>query len=132
MARGVTLAGAWTFPISAPPMAIADRPPTPDPPPQSRQEASRFLVARRLLDARRLARLPRQLWGLARDPRVPWTAKAVLALLALYLANPIDLIPDFLPVIGHLDDVVVAAGLLALAARLVPADVWRQHVTGDA
>lgn len=65
---------------------------------------------------------------MARDPRVPWLAKGVLALLAVYLLCPIDLIPDFLPIIGSLDDVLIAAGALALVARLVPADVWREHL----
>ena len=44
-----------------------------------------------------------------RDPRTPWYAKAVLAATAAYLVWPIDLIPDFLPVVGYLDDILVAA-----------------------
>lgn len=58
--------------------------------------------------------------SLMTDPRVPWLAKAVPVLLAIYLVSPIDLIPDFLPVIGFLDDVAMVVGALALIIRLTP------------
>jgi uncharacterized membrane protein YkvA (DUF1232 family) len=54
------------------------------------------------------------------DPRVPRRAKVVIALAGLWLLSPIDLLPDFLPVIGPLDDVVVVALALRYAARQVP------------
>src|SRR3989304_6331458 len=68
----------------------------------------------------RVARLPwrakaRLAWALLRDGRVPWWLRAVIPALVLYLATPIDLIPDVIPVLGHLDDVavaVVAGGVL--------------------
>lgn len=63
-----------------------------------------------------------------KDPRVPVPAKVALPALALYLALPIDLIPDFIPVVGHLDDAL----LLALAARLllgaIPPEALGEHL----
>lgn len=60
---------------------------------------------------------------LRRDPRVPLRAKVVVGFAALWVLSPIDLIPEFLPVIGPLDDVVVVALALRYAARQVPRDV---------
>ena len=60
---------------------------------------------------------------LARDPRVPRRAKAALVVAGLLVLSPIDLIPEFLPVIGPLDDVVVVALALRYAARAVPREV---------
>jgi uncharacterized membrane protein YkvA (DUF1232 family) len=60
---------------------------------------------------------------LRRDPRVPRRAKIAVAFAAIWVVSPIDLIPEFLPVIGPLDDVIVAALALRYAARLVPRDV---------
>lgn len=59
----------------------------------------------------------------ARDPRVPRHAKLVAAAVAAYALSPIDLIPDFVPVIGHLDDVVIVPLGLWLALRLIPPEV---------
>jgi hypothetical protein len=61
--------------------------------------------------------------GLLRDPRVPRRAKLVVALAGLWLLSPIDLLPEFLPVIGPLDDVLVVALALRYAARQVPREV---------
>ncbi|MBX5171205.1 MULTISPECIES: YkvA family protein [unclassified Rhizobium] len=63
------------------------------------------------------------LWLAARDPRVPWHAKAVAAAVAAYALSPIDLIPDFIPVLGYLDDLLIVPLGIMLATRLVPADV---------
>lgn len=60
---------------------------------------------------------------LRRDPRVPRRAKVAIVLAGLWLANPIDLIPEFVPIIGPLDDVVVVALALRYAARQVPRQV---------
>ena len=60
---------------------------------------------------------------LARDPRVPRRAKLAVAFAGLWVLSPIDLIPEFLPVIGPLDDVVVVALALRYAARRVPRHV---------
>ncbi len=61
--------------------------------------------------------------SVARDPRVPWSARVVIALVLAYAASPIDLIPDFIPVVGHLDDLIVVPLGIALAIRLIPAQV---------
>jgi len=60
---------------------------------------------------------------LRRDPRVPRRAKIVVAFAALWVVSPIDLIPEFLPIIGPLDDVIVVALALRYAARQVPREV---------
>ena len=60
---------------------------------------------------------------LRRDPRVPPRAKVVVALAGLWVVSPIDLLPEFLPVIGPLDDVLVVALALRYAARQVPREV---------
>ena len=75
----------------------------------------------------RLIELPGRLRRLAADPRTPRRARWMLTVLAVYLVNPIDLIPDFIPVLGQLDDVAIAALLLWLAWRAIPADVWGEH-----
>ena len=62
-----------------------------------------------------------------RDPRTPWLARCLLGAALAYLALPFDLIPDFLPVIGHLDDVLIVPGLIFLALRLVPLKVHNDH-----
>ena len=68
---------------------------------------------------------------LRRDPRVPRRAKVAIMLTALWLANPIDLIPEFVPVIGPLDDVVVVALALRYAARQVPRQVLLDAWPGE-
>jgi uncharacterized membrane protein YkvA (DUF1232 family) len=61
--------------------------------------------------------------AIARHPRTPRLAKIALGLAIGYLLLPFDLIPDFLPVIGHLDDVIIIPALVGFALWLVPADV---------
>ena len=53
----------------------------------------------------------------------PWTAKALAALTIGYALSPIDLIPDFIPVLGYLDDLILLPALVALTIRLIPPDV---------
>ena len=53
----------------------------------------------------------------------PWTAKALAALTIGYALSPIDLIPDFIPVLGYLDDLILLPALVALTIRLIPAEV---------
>jgi len=77
---------------------------------------------------RRVARL---LWRLARDRRVPWTVKAVLIGLAAYLACPLDLIPDWIPGLGYLDDIIIVGFVVGYVLRKVPSDVIREHWGGD-
>ena len=59
----------------------------------------------------------------ARDPRTPWYARLVVAAVAAYALSPIDLIPDFIPVLGLLDDAVLLPLGIAFALRLIPEDV---------
>lgn len=63
------------------------------------------------------------LWIAARDPRTPWPAKVAAAAVAAYALSPIDLIPDFIPVLGYLDDAVIVPLGILLAVRLMPADL---------
>jgi uncharacterized membrane protein YkvA (DUF1232 family) len=65
------------------------------------------------------------------DPRVPRRAKVVIALAGLWLLSPIDLLPEFLPVIGPLDDVVVVALALRYAARQVPREALAAAWPGE-
>ena len=60
------------------------------------------------------------LWLAARDPRVPWYAKAVAGAVAAYALSPIDLIPDFVPILGYLDDLVIVPLGIWAAAKLIP------------
>jgi uncharacterized membrane protein YkvA (DUF1232 family) len=63
----------------------------------------------------------------ARDPRTPWYAKALAVCVAGYALSPIDLIPDFVPVLGYLDDaVIVPLGILAVV-KLIPAGIMADH-----
>lgn len=61
-----------------------------------------------------------------RDPRVPWYAKILIAFVVAHTFSPIDLIPDFIPVLGYLDDLVIAPLGIALAIKMIPADVMAQ------
>jgi uncharacterized membrane protein YkvA (DUF1232 family) len=65
---------------------------------------------------------------LMRDPRVPWWAKLIVMAVVVYLASPIDLIPDFIPVLGHMDDLLVALIGGALLLRSVPGYVVEEHL----
>jgi len=65
-------------------------------------------------------------WALsyaARDPETPWYAKVLAVVVVAYAFSPIDLIPDFIPVLGHLDDAILIPLGLALAARMIPKPV---------
>jgi uncharacterized membrane protein YkvA (DUF1232 family) len=56
----------------------------------------------------------------ARDPRVPWHVKAAAAAIAAYALSPIDLIPDFIPVLGYLDEVIILPIAITLVIRMIP------------
>ena len=62
----------------------------------------------------------------ARHPRTPWYAKALVAAIVAYAVSPIDLIPDFIPVLGLLDDVVLLPLAIVVAVKLVPAEVMAE------
>ena len=68
---------------------------------------------------------------LRRDPRVPLRAKVVVVLAAIYVVSPIDLIPEFIPILGPLDDVVVAILALRYAGRQVPRELILDAWPGD-
>lgn len=76
--------------------------------------------------ARSLTRDVIALWLAARDPRVPWYAKAVAAMVAGYALSPIDLIPDFVPVLGYLDDLLIVPLGVLLAVKLIPAPLMME------
>ena len=65
-------------------------------------------------------------WIAARDPRVPWYAKVVAATVAAYALSPIDLIPDFIPVLGYLDDLVLVPLGILLVVQLIPAGLMQE------
>jgi hypothetical protein len=74
-----------------------------------------------------VVKLPGRLRRVAGDPRTPRRAKWWLIGLAIYIASPIDPIPDFLPVIGYLDEVVLVPIILRRIKRMIPPDVWSEH-----
>lgn len=73
--------------------------------------------------ARTIKRDVLALWIAARDPRVPWYAKALAMAVAAYALSPIDLVPDFVPVLGYLDDLVIVPLGILLVIALIPADL---------
>ena len=77
--------------------------------------------------ARVLKRDVHALWFAARDPRTPWLAKALALLVAAYALSPIDLIPDFIPVLGYLDDLLLVPLGIWLVIRLIPADLMTEY-----
>ena len=78
------------------------------------------LISKAKLWAKSLKRDVVALWLAARDNRVPWCAKAVAGGVAAYALSPVDLIPDFIPVLGYLDDLIIVPLGIMLAVRLIP------------
>jgi uncharacterized membrane protein YkvA (DUF1232 family) len=96
--------------------------------------AGLFLLGRRTAAKEIALLLPNLLIlfkGLSRDPRVPRRSKALLVVGAVWFASPIDLIPEFIPVLGPLDDAVVAALILRHILRKAGPDVVTEHWRGD-
>jgi len=96
--------------------------------------AALFVVGRRTAAKEIALLLPNLLSlfkGLARDPRVPRKSKALLVLGAVWFASPIDLIPEFIPVLGPLDDAVVAALILRHLLRTTGTEIVTEHWRGD-
>jgi uncharacterized membrane protein YkvA (DUF1232 family) len=77
--------------------------------------------------ARLIKRDVHALYLAARDPRVPWYAKAMAVVVAAYALSPIDLIPDFLPVVGYLDDLIIVPLGVLLTVRLIPPELMNEH-----
>lgn len=67
------------------------------------------------------------IWLSARDPRVPWYAKLLGLIITGYALSPIDLVPDFIPVLGLLDDLVLIPAGIWLMLKLIPAEVFAEH-----
>jgi len=82
------------------------------------RHAQRLQLATRLL----------ALWKLVRHPDTPWAPKWVALLVLAYALSPIDLIPDFIPVLGQLDDLLLVPLGIALAVRLTPAHLWQMRL----
>lgn len=76
--------------------------------------------------ARAVKRETLALYFAFRDARTPWYAKAFAALVLAYAFSPIDLIPDFIPVLGYLDDLILVPAGIALALRMIPAGVMEE------
>ena len=77
----------------------------------------------------RVRQLKRETYAIylaSKDRRVPWYNKALIAVVVAYIFSPIDLIPDFIPILGYLDDLLIAPLGIALALRMIPAEVMAE------
>lgn len=86
---------------------------------------------RRLFGAANRARLSvylLALWKLLRHPQTPWLPKAVALFVLAYALSPIDLIPDFIPVLGLLDELILVPLGIALAVKLTPEALWQARL----
>lgn len=77
--------------------------------------------------ARALKRDVHAVYLASRDPRVPWYAKALAVAVAGYALSPIDLIPDFIPVLGYLDDIILVPLGVVLVLKLIPPQIMAEH-----
>jgi uncharacterized membrane protein YkvA (DUF1232 family) len=77
--------------------------------------------------ARAIKRDAHAVYLAARDPRVSWGAKALAFAVAAYALSPIDLIPDFIPVLGYLDDLIIVPLGIALVLRVIPPEIMAEH-----
>jgi uncharacterized membrane protein YkvA (DUF1232 family) len=84
------------------------------------------MLARLKIWAKALKRDVIALWIAARDRRVPFSAKIAAGAVAAYALSPVDLIPDFIPVLGYLDDLLIVPLGIMLAIRLVPAELMAE------
>ena len=62
-----------------------------------------------------------------KSPEIPWYTKALAALALVYALSPIDLIPDFIPVLGYLDDLIILPALIALTIHFIPKDTFERY-----
>ncbi|CAB3824052.1 hypothetical protein LMG26858_00342 [Achromobacter anxifer] len=76
--------------------------------------------------AKRIKRDGLTLWFAGKHARTPWYAKALGLFVVAYALSPIDLIPDFIPVLGYVDDVLLLPGLIWLTIKLLPPDVLQE------
>jgi len=82
--------------------------------------------------ARAIQREAHALYLAARHPRTPWYAKALALAIAAYAFSPIDLIPDFIPILGFVDDLILLPLAIIVVLRLIPADVMAESRTAAA
>lgn len=87
------------------------------------EEKLRLMLERLKQRARALKNEAFAVYLAAKDPRTPWYAKALIFFVVAHTFSPIDLIPDFIPILGYLDDLIITPGGLWLAVRLIPPDV---------
>lgn len=95
------------------------------------QSGDFLLIAKLKNHAKRLKKEAYALYIATRDPRVPWYAKVFMSLVLAYTFSPIDLVPDFIPVLGYLDDLILVPLGIALAIKMIPAQAMidaRQQV----
>lgn len=85
------------------------------------------LAARLAAWARSIKRDVHAVYLASRDPRTPWYAKAVAIGVVAYALSPIDLIPDFIPVLGQLDELIILPLGIWLVVRLIPPGVMNEH-----
>jgi len=71
------------------------------------------------------------LYSAMRDTRTPWYAKAMVVLVLAYIVSPIDIIPDFIPVIGLLDEVILVPIALAFIFKLIPDSVKQDEINNQ-
>jgi uncharacterized membrane protein YkvA (DUF1232 family) len=103
----------------------------PDEPPATGGAGQRLAAAGPTLRVKNWARALRRdahaIRLASRDPRVPWTVKVLAVAVAGYALSPIDLIPDFIPVVGYLDDLIIVPLGIWLVIALIPEDVMREY-----
>jgi uncharacterized membrane protein YkvA (DUF1232 family) len=84
------------------------------------------MLSRTKIWARGLSRDGHAIYLASRDPRVPWYAQALAMAVAAYALSPIDLIPDFIPVVGYLDDLIILPLGIWLVVSLIPGEVMAE------
>lgn len=89
-------------------------------------DASATFLDRAKLWARSIKRDVVAVWLAGRDPRTPWTARILAACVAAYALSPIDLIPDFVPVLGYLDDLLIVPLGIVMVVKLVPRELMAE------
>jgi len=85
------------------------------------------VLARLKIWARTIKQDVHAIYLASRDPRVPWQAKALAICVAAYALSPIDLIPDFIPVLGYLDDLIILPLGVLLVVRMIPPEIMAEH-----
>jgi uncharacterized membrane protein YkvA (DUF1232 family) len=91
------------------------------------RSALKGLMLRAKIWARALRRDGHAIYLASRDPRLPWTVKLLAIAVAGYALSPIDLIPDFIPVLGVLDDLIIVPLGIWLVIALIPRDLMREY-----